>query len=73
MCGISIILSKSEISSTFLEEMTTIVSHRGPDDEVYLLLSKDGKIENFPGMRQVNLVPRVMAKAKTKFQKKITE
>jgi asparagine synthase (glutamine-hydrolysing) len=49
MCGLSIIISKSKISTDYLEEMTTIVSHRGPDDEGYLLLFKDGKIENFSG------------------------
>jgi asparagine synthase (glutamine-hydrolysing) len=49
MCGISVIFCRSQISSAFLEEMTSEVSHRGPDDEGYLLVSKDGKIDKFSG------------------------
>ncbi|MFN3998548.1 asparagine synthase (glutamine-hydrolyzing) [Algoriphagus sp.] len=49
MCGISIIFCYSQITSSYLEDMTSEVSHRGPDDEGYLLVSKDGKIEKYSG------------------------
>jgi len=43
MCGIFGILSKQEIRKEKLIEVSKMLSHRGPDDEGYLLASTTGK------------------------------
>lgn len=37
MCGITAVFNKSGLSSDYLRKANTIISHRGPDDEGYLL------------------------------------
>lgn len=41
MCGISGIISKSEIKASFIKKMNDEISHRGPDDEGFLLVNCD--------------------------------
>lgn len=40
MCGITGILAKASISAATLEGMNDLISHRGPDDEGYVLFNK---------------------------------
>lgn len=40
MCGISGILSPSEFSARELQKLTNLITHRGPDDEGYLLVGR---------------------------------
>jgi len=42
MCGISGLLSPSVIAVSNLVAMNTLIRHRGPDDEGYVLFSEDG-------------------------------
>jgi asparagine synthase (glutamine-hydrolysing) len=44
MCGISGILSKSPISIQELVGMNNLISHRGPDDEGYVLFNEDASL-----------------------------
>jgi asparagine synthase (glutamine-hydrolysing) len=41
MCGISGLLSSSAVSVNTLAAMNTLINHRGPDDEGYVLFSED--------------------------------
>ncbi len=41
MCGISGLLSPGAIAVKNLVAMNTLIRHRGPDDEGYVLFSKD--------------------------------
>lgn len=42
MCGISVLLSATAIHPQELRAMTTLIRHRGPDDEGYLLYGEAG-------------------------------
>ncbi|MDB5258753.1 MAG: hypothetical protein JWM14_3448 [Chitinophagaceae bacterium] len=49
MCGITAVINKNHISSRFLVQANAIVAHRGPDDEGFLLWSKDNGHQRFSG------------------------
>ncbi|HEY3402077.1 MAG TPA: asparagine synthase (glutamine-hydrolyzing) [Ohtaekwangia sp.] len=49
MCGITAIVTKRELASEALIKANTIVSHRGPDDEGYLLWAPGNNIQVLAG------------------------
>jgi len=49
VCGLTAIFNKTGLSSAYLKSANEIVSHRGPDDEGYLLLSSGNSFEVLAG------------------------
>ncbi|MBX2912904.1 MAG: asparagine synthase (glutamine-hydrolyzing) [Cyclobacteriaceae bacterium] len=49
MCGITAIYNKSGLTALNLVSTNSIVSHRGPDDEGYLLWDWDNKLQMYGG------------------------
>ncbi|MGD9107957.1 MAG: asparagine synthase (glutamine-hydrolyzing) [Gammaproteobacteria bacterium] len=50
MCGIAALFSFTDINvASYIEKMTNIVRHRGPDDEGYAAVDCVGKVEFFGG------------------------
>lgn len=54
MCGISAIFANSIFPVSEIEAMTNIISHRGPDDEGYLIIDNNNKIHTFGGKSTPN-------------------
>ncbi len=49
MCGITAVINKTDISAQFLIQANAIVAHRGPNDEGFLLWSKEAGLRRFSG------------------------
>ncbi|MBX2943810.1 MAG: asparagine synthase (glutamine-hydrolyzing) [Cyclobacteriaceae bacterium] len=49
MCGITGVFNRASIPTSELIKATTIIKHRGPDDEGYLLLDSDNKLQMYGG------------------------
>jgi asparagine synthase (glutamine-hydrolysing) len=49
MCGITAVINKKHISSQFLVQANALVAHRGPDDEGFLLWTRDSGLQRFLG------------------------
>lgn len=49
MCGIAGVVSRSGLEPKKLQKMSEIQKHRGPDDEGFICLDQDGKVQEFRG------------------------
>jgi asparagine synthase (glutamine-hydrolysing) len=62
MCGIAGIINTQDFNPGTLEKMSLVLSHRGPDDEGYILINRDKQARSYRGndtIHELDFLPHI--------------